>query len=601
MIYSDSINQAISAAAAALLPPKRTTLSEWADQYRRLSSEGSVQPGQWTTFPFQREPFDAIGPNSKYETVVLMWASQMSKSEGLLNLISNVISEQPGPMLCIQPTLAMAEAFSKDRVSPMFRDMPILKGKVADPKSRDSGSTIFHRRFIGGHLTIVGANSAAGLASRPIRYLLMDEVDRWEESAGAEGDPASLATARTRTFWNRKIVLVSSPTVKGASRIEAAFLESDQRYFHVPCPLCGHFQRLMWARVEWPEGAPEDAQYRCAKCESLIPHHRKGYMVKTGRWIATNPASKIAGFHLSELYSPWRAWGALAEDWLKAQGNIERLRAFINTSLSELWDDEAAGGVTENELLARRENFGPVLPDRCAILTAGVDAQADRLECSVYGWGAGEESWLMAHRVIHGDPTGPAVWAALDDLLQQTWQHPVAGPMAIHAACIDSGFCTKQVTAFCDERRGRRVWAVKGSPGSKPVWPRKQSKAPKGRVYLIGVDSLKQTLQSRLKLVDGPGTIHFNTHVEKEFFEQLNSEYLLTVYRHGRPERTWERRKGRAAEALDAAVYALAALAGLASFGVHVDVEAARLESMRQTGAAAAMPYQVYRSRFLGA
>jgi len=394
--------------------------------------------------------------------------------------------------------------------------------------------------------------------------------------------------------------MVSSPTVKGASRIEAAWLESDQRFYEVPCPECGEFQRLVWTRVEWPEDKPEEAEYRCARCEQLIPHHRKAGMVARGRWVATNPGAGIAGFHLSELYSPWRSWGELADEWLKAQGNVERLRAFINTSLAELWDDSAAANVTEADLLARREAYGPALPAGAALLTAGVDIQDDRAEVSVYGWGRGEESWLMVHRVIPGDPSAPGLWAALDDFLLAPWQHPVLGPTPIHAVAIDSGYYAGAVCRFADERRGRRVWAVKGMAGRRPVWPRKQSKAAKGRVYVVGVDSLKTTLQARLRITEGAGRIHFPTTADLAFFEQLNSEYLRTEYRRGVPVRVWERRKGRRAEIWDAAVYALAAVYGLQSHGVHVDVEAARMDALRQAGAVQGQGYQVYRSKFVG-
>jgi phage terminase large subunit GpA-like protein len=595
------VSELIIDIAAAVLPPERIGLATWADRYRKLSSEGSVQPGQWQCFPFQREPLDCISPHSPYEQVVLMWSSQMGKTEMLLNLIGYAIAEVPGPMLVVQPTLMMAEAFSKDRVSPMFRDMAVLKGKVADPRARDAGSTIFHRRFLGGHVTIVGSNSPAGLASRPIRYLLMDELDRWEDSAGAEGDPAALAIARTRTFWNRKVLMVSSPTVKGVSRMEAAFLESDQRFFHVPCPHCRRQQRLVWQRIEWPEGKPEEAQYRCAGCEQLIPHHKKAWMVSNGRWVVTNPASVIPGFQLSELYSPWRPWSALAAEWLAAQGNIERLRAFINTSLAELWDDQAAGAATEAELQARREVYGSMLPERAAVVTAGVDVQDDRVEVSVYAWTKAEECWLMTHQVIPGDPSTPAIWAALDGFLLKPWPHPLLGPVNIHAVCIDSGgHFTQAVCDFCEQRRGRRVWAIKGMAGARPVWPRRQSKAAKGKVYVIGVDSCKMTIQQRLKLAEGAGCIHFPTTVDLPFFEQMTSEYLKTEYRRGRPERSWERRKGRAAEAWDCAVYALAAIHGIASHGISLEVEADRVALLRQNKQPAPLaPYQVYRSRFV--
>ncbi|MCX6620224.1 MAG: phage terminase large subunit family protein, partial [Acidobacteria bacterium] len=243
-----------------------------------------------------------------------------------------------------------------------------------------------------------------------------------------------------------------------------------------------------------------------------------------------------------------------------------------------------------------------MLPDRAAVLTAGVDVQDDRLEVSLYAWTTGEECWLMAHRIFPGDPSTPRLWAALDEFLMTPWQHPLVGPMPIHAACLDSGgHFSQQVTRFCDERRGRRVFAIKGQAGPRPVWPRKQSKAPKGKVYLIGVDSCKQTISQRLRITDGAGRVHFPITSNQAFFEQLNSEYLKTEYRRGRPERSWQRRKGRAAEAWDCAVYALAGVCGLQSFGIYVDVEAAKLDALRQAGAPVRSdPYPVSRSKFLG-
>ena len=529
----------------------------------------------------------------------------MSKSSLTLIFLSHIIAEDPGPALMVQPDLTISEAFSKDRIAPMVRDMPILKGKVADPKSRDSGSTIFHRRFTGGHLTIVSANSPAGLAGRPIRYLILDEVDRFKPSAGAEGSPSALAIARTRTFRaSRKILWTSSPTIKDESEIAAVYAESDQREFEVPCPHCGGFQVLSWRRVEWPDGDPETAFYRCALCDGVIYHHLKARMVYSGRWMARNPGARIAGFHLSELVSPFRSWGELAVDWLKSQGNPEKLRAFINTSLAELWSDEHQGNISETELLARREVYGPMLPDAAAVLTCGADVQADRIEASVYAWGRAGESWLMTSRVFPGDPSGAAVWQAFDAFLLQAWQHPIAGPVYVAFTCVDSGFHTQAVTSFCDARRGRRVFAVKGAQGVRPAWPKRQSKAAKGRVYLLGVDSLKQTVYSRLRITEaGPGRIHFPAagNITREWFEQLNSEYLCTTYKRGRPERNWERRKGRAAEALDCAVYALAGVYGLESFGLSIDAEVERLEAMRAAAGPvqSAAPYVMNRSRFL--
>ncbi|MFN7918910.1 MAG: phage terminase large subunit family protein [Bryobacteraceae bacterium] len=564
-----------------------------------LSSEASAQPGAWRCLPYQREPLDCMSPHSPHQEIVLKFGSQLGKTSLLLAFIAFVISEDPGPMLIVLPTLTVAEALSKDRLAPMFRDCPALRGKVADPKSRDAGSTVFHRQFVGGHLTITTSNSAAGLASRPIRYLLLDEVDRFLPSAGAEGNPSDLARARQRSFWNRKLIRSSSPTTKG-SEIDTAYELSDQRRFQVPCALCGTYQVLQWARVEWPDGMPEEAAYRCEHCHGLIPHGRKRWMIERGEWFAGNPTSKVAGFWLPEENSLVRSWGDMALDWIRAQGNPEKTRAFVNTSLALNFDEEANGNATERELLARVENYGPILPEGAAVLTAGVDMQGDRAEVSVYAWGAGEESWLMVHRVIPGDPTRPALWRAVDEFLLKRWQHPIVGPLPIHAACIDSGAFTSEVCRFCDERRGRRVWATKGAAGPRPPWPRKQSKASRGFVFLIGVDALRTTVAGRLKVAQGPGATHFPPTASLPFFEQLCSEYVATTFRKGRPERSWVRRKGRRAEAWDCAVYALAAVHGLRSHGVDVDAEVAKLAAMKTTSSTVQSGYEVGRSSFLG-
>jgi len=301
-----AIEECLEQLAAAFEPPPRQTVSEWADANRWLSSEASAEPGPWRTdrAPYQRAILDALTPNSPYEHVVMMAAAQTGKTEVALNLVGYIIDRDPGPMLVVLPRVEDGEAWSKDRLAPMLRMTPCLNGKVADVRTRDSNNRILHKQFQGGSITIAGANSPAGLAMRPIRYVLLDEVDRYPASAGTEGDPVALAIKRSATWWNRKILLVSTPTVKGASRIESWWLRSNQSSYWVPCPDCGAYQVLVWPNLEWPEGRPEEARYRCAHCGALIPPHRKAWMLARGEWRAANPKSKIAGFWISQLYSP---------------------------------------------------------------------------------------------------------------------------------------------------------------------------------------------------------------------------------------------------------------------------------------------------------
>jgi phage terminase large subunit GpA-like protein len=510
---------------------------------------------------------DALSQPSIH-TVVVQSSAQVGKTEVVLNVLGFYVDQDPAPILVVQPTLQLGEAFSKDRLSTMLRDTPALQGKVKDARARDSGNTLLHKTFPGGHITIAGANSPASLASRPIRVLLADEVDKYPISAGAEGDPISLAKKRTTTFWNRKLLLVSTPTVKGQSRIEAAYKESDQRQYWVPCPDCGHEQRLVWSQVRWPEGKPSAAEYCCTECGTLWSDSQRWGAVRKGRWVATAEFNGVAGFHLSEIYSPWRKLGETAEDFTMSKTDPERLRAWVNTSLGETWEDsgETVDGGQLRELI---EPYGPEdLPERVLYATAGVDTQDNRLEVEIVGWGDGEESWGIAYHVIYGDPAQEAVWAELDAVLLETYRTTEGRVIRVQAAAVDSGgHHAEAVLRFCRERFRRRVYAIKGMGGQgKPIWPLRASKTKtRDSVFMIGVDTAKDTVYARFKIAEaGPGMCHLpadqSTGYDDDWFEQVTSEQRMTRYREGRPYVVWVLPKGRRNEALDCRVYALAAM-----------------------------------------
>ena len=248
-----------------------------------------------------------------------------------LNVIGYHVDHDPAPICCVQPTLEMAAAFSKDRLANMLRDTPSLRGKVADPRSRDSGNTTFHKVFPGGHITIVGSNSAASMASRPIRIVLVDELDRCARSAGAEGDPVALARRRSATFWNRKIVQVSSPTLKGLSRIEDAYKRSSRKQYWIPCHSCGEMQTLEFKQVRWPENKPEEAQYHCRECDVAWTDADRIKALAFGEWRAEQEVPGVEGFMLSGLYSPWSMIGEAAREFVVAKQNPLTLQGFVNT------------------------------------------------------------------------------------------------------------------------------------------------------------------------------------------------------------------------------------------------------------------------------
>jgi len=550
-----------AAMAQNLRPPPKLTLSQWADQFRKLSPEASAEPGQWHTSraEYQREILDAIS-DPEINTVVVMSSAQVGKTELLLNAIGYFAAQDPSPMLVLQPTLEIAEAFSKDRLAPMLRDTPAMQGLVTDPRSRDANNTLLHKVIPGGHITMAGANSPASLASRPVRVVMCDEVDRYPPSAGTEGDPVMLAKARTKTFWNRRMVMTSTPTVKGLSRIEQAYAESDRRRYFVPCPHCDEFQTLVWANVKWPQNQPKEARYACITCGALWEHGERIAALRKGEWRAEVEFTGVAGFHINEIYSPWAALGDLAAAFVdvKASRSVERMRAWVNTCLGETWEDDGER-IEGDTLMDRRENWAGD-PPGVLVRTLGVDLQDDRLELELVGWGEGEESWSLRYDVIYGDPSAKSLWDELDRYIDD---HKPA------ATAIDTGgHHTQAAYAFCRTRLRKRVYAIKGMAGpGRPVWPKKASRNNSGRVnlFMVGVDAAKESVYGRLRLTTpGPGYCHFPRERDAAYFSGLASETVVTRYSKGFPIREWRKRSGTRNEPLDCRVYAYAALC---SFG----------------------------------
>ena len=600
-----SPHQIWSDALTALLPPPRLTVSEWADRHRVLDNS-SPEPGLWRTdrTPYLREIMDSLSPSEACERVVFVKAAQVGGTEALLNFCGYLMAHAPAPILLVQPTVEMAKRFSKQRLDSLIESTPVLRGKVKDPRSRDSGNTVLMKEFAGGVLILTGANSAVGLRSLPAKYVLADELDAWPADADGEGDPFTLACKRTVAFGTqRKIFAVSTPTIEGLSRIEALWNQSDQRYYQVPCLRCGHYQKLVWAQLRWPEGRPEEARYHCEACEHPHENWQKTEMLARGRWRATAAGDgRTRGYHLSALYAPvgWPSWPDLAREFVEAKRTRETLQVFINTVLGETWRDEAAVPLEADALLGRREPFAAEAPAGVALITAGTDVQADRIECEIVGWGAGEESWSLGYFVIHGDTGQPEVWSDLDRLLARQWRHESGLLLPVSAACIDAGFETATVVEFCSARRSRRIWAVKGAAGfGKPIWPRRATTGGRnrGEMFLIGVDTAKERVYSRLR-VDrpGPGYCHFPLDRERDWFEQLVSERISVE----RGERTFSKPAGMRNEALDARAYATAALFSLYMSGLKLDEHArAFTEQARGAMIAPGAAYQVSRSSFL--
>ena len=557
------IQRLIRNALRAFAPPPDLKVSDWADQERKLSPEASAEPGQWITSraEYQRGIMDAFSETG-VEMVVVMSSAQVGKTEILNNVIGFHVAQDPSPMLVVQPTLDMAQTWSKDRLAPMLRDTPQLQGLVKDPRARDSGNTTLHKIFPGGHITACGANSPSSLASRPVRIVLCDEVDRYPVSAGSEGDPVSLARKRASTFWNRRIGLFSTPTNKGNSRIEAAFEESDKRFYFVPCPHCKHEQSLKWSCVQWEQDKPDTAQYACEECGSLWTDAERVRAIRHGKWSPTSEFKRVAGFHLSGLYSPWTPLDAAVREFLEAKKQPATLRVWVNTYLGETWEEQGEQ-VDDYAIAERREPFGDTLPMEVVLLTAGVDVQDDRLEVEIVGWGRDDESWSIDYRTVYGDPSSPAVWQDMDSILKQQFERDDGKILMVRAACVDSGgHHTNSVYNYVRPREGNRIFAIKGVGGEGKPLVGKPGRNNIGKIKLfpIGVDTAKDVLFSRMRIAEpGPGYMHFPLSRSDEYFRQLTAEKLVTRYHKGFARREWVKIRPRN-EALDVRVYAMGAL-----------------------------------------
>ena len=559
-----SLTAVIAEAMQTLQPPPRLSVGEWADRERRLSSEASAAAGRWITSraEYQRGIMDAIS-DPTLRDIVVMAGAQVGKTEMLLNVIGFHIHHDPAPILLVQPTLEMAQAFSKDRLAPMLRDTPALKYKVKDPRSRDANNTTTHKVFTGGHISLVGSNSAAGLASRPIRIVLCDEVDRFPVSAGSEGSPILLARKRSATFHNRKMVMVSTPTNKGASMIESQYEESDKRQYFVPCEDCGTVQTLKWKQVQWEKDRPETACYVCESCGSVWDDPKRNRSVRKGQWVATADFTGVAGFHINGIYSPWTVMADAVRDFLVAKKSADTLRVFVNTFLAETFEDKGET-VGEIDFRDREQDWSGTIPDDVVVITAGIDVQDSYLAVEVIGWGRDECSFSLEWLTLYGDPSTPHLWNDLDNILKVAYTTESGRQLGIRAACIDSGgHYTQAVYNFVRPREGRRIFAIKGMGGEQRPLVSRPTKNNIGKIKLfaVGTFPIKELIFSRLRVQsEGAGYCHFPAGRSDEYYQQLaNSEKIVTKYQKGFPRRDFVKTRTRN-EALDCRVYAYAAL-----------------------------------------
>jgi phage terminase large subunit GpA-like protein len=545
-------------ALAALIPPPRLRLSDWIEANIVLPEGTSALPGKVRLWPYQRAIADAIS-DPLIERVTLVKAVRLGFTTILTGAIGSYVANEPCPVLALLPTESDARDYVVSDIEPIFAATPALRGTLSADTEDGERNTLLHRRFPGGSLKIVAARAPRNLRRHTARILIVDEADACE--TGPEGNPIRLGERRTLSFGNRKIIIGSTPLFEDTSNVLRAYGESDGRVFEVPCPECGAFHEIAWADIIWEPDRPETARFKCPSCSALIDERRKPSLVASGYWRATRPEIKHhAGFRLNALVSLLAnaSWAKLAAEFIAAKDDPAELQVFVNTALAQGWR-QAGAEIDESALASRAEPFGlDAIPRECLVVTAGVDLQDDRAEITICGWTRENVCLVLGHVVIWGSPDDDTLWLELDELLKTKWKHPHGGSLRIDAAAIDSGDgeWTDRVYSFAFPRAPRRIMAIKGASGTRPSIQVSKGKVKGGRLWIVGTDTIKTTLFSRLQR---GASIRFSQSLEPVYYEQLSSERRIVGYVRGKPVRRFERIPGRRGEGWDCLVYNFAA------------------------------------------
>ncbi|MFV1753428.1 phage terminase large subunit family protein [Phaeobacter sp. JH18-37] len=572
-----AVVQATRRAREFLRPPPDLKPSDWAEANIKIPVGNAVPgPMRFDNAPYQREVIDMTA-NSRCDRITLMWGAQVGKTQTALAAQAYRIGFNPVSQMMMQPSQGDLTTWLETKFNPMIEANEGLQNVLAKPRGRDGVNNQRMKSYPGGFLMFSWSGSPKTMRGRSAPFIVCDETDGYDRTG--EGHPVGLLWQRAATFGDQKLLLeISTPTIKAESWIETAFLEGDQRHFHVVCPHCSHKQTLKWSQVSWckdddGQHLPETATYLCEgegchtawndaeRCAAIRNAEDQG-----GGWIAKKPFRGHASYHLSELYSCFRYLKDVVQSFLdkRAAGDLQ---TFVNVSLAETWE-EAGDQLESSVLMARAEEFRAPVPMGAGVLTAGIDMQNDRLEVEIVAWGLGEESWSVDYKVLWGDPLHGDVWDELDEVLAETWTHESGAELRISAACLDTGGeggRTQAAYDYARERLGRKVFAVKGVGGwGRPIVTQPSKIRQRGVrpvwLHSIGVDEAKVVVAQLARIpAPGPGHCHFPVNRDPAWYDMFTAETLRTKYLKGFPMREWQKVRPRN-EAFDCRVYAYAAL-----------------------------------------
>ena len=548
-----------------LKPPERLTVSEWAAKYRILDGQTSAMPGKWDNgvTPYLIGIMDEF-TNYQTEEIIFCKPTQCGGTEVLINVLCRIIDQDPSPCMVVYPSDDLAKFASKKRLKPAFKLSPKIREKFDE-----NGSSELELNFNGAYLALTGSNSPSDLASRPIRFLFMDEVDKYPGASNKEANPISLARERTRSYREKKkIYMTSTPTLKTGHIWKAKEAADIEKHFFVPCPHCGEYIELKFKQIQWPndegmtyQDRAELATYVCQECGCLISDNDKDYMLKRGEWRVVRQEAQRAtsvAFWMNTLYSPFSRWSDIANAFLKSKDDPEELQNFVNSWLAEPWEDTKLK--TDADLVLERQTKVPqmVVPDWAKILTAGVDVQETCLYWTVRAWG----ELLTSQCIAHGQALS---FDEIDQIMNLEYRTESGEPMLVNLCLVDSGDQTDLVYDFCTTHSDYAL-PVKGA-SHEQMSHYKLSKVNKEGSYYNGLtlvlvdgNRYKDMIAGRMRKKNGKGSWMVYEGCDREYAQQVTAEHKVTVRKNGVAKQVWQPKHEHGANHyLDAEVYAMAA------------------------------------------
>lgn len=533
-------------ALQSLLPPEDLTVSEWAEKYRMLDSKTSALPGPWRNAmtPYLVGVMDAL-LDYEAEEIVLCKASQLGGTEAILNALGYIIQQDPSPTLVVYPSDVLAESVSKNRIIPMIMASPALRERYRAAESKKQ-----ELQFDGMYLILEGSNSASGLSSRAVRFLFLDEVDKYPGASKQESDPISLARERTKTFQNsKKILMISTPTITTGHVWKALQGCDVEKHYFMPCPHCGKMIEFKWSQVKFPDGEgmsyadrAEMALYVCPECDAIITDQHKPQMLRQGEWRVVkqnSPYHRKVGFWINTLYSPFVRFSDVVREFLSSKDDPEKLQNFVNSWLAEPWEDTNLK--TSADMVLERQTHLPelIVPAWGKLLTGGVDVQENCVYWTIRAWG----NHIRSQNIAHGQALS---LEEVERIMNLSYQREDGGePMVVNLCLVDSGDQTDMVYDFC---AANSEWALPSKGASTKMYThyrRSKVNKPTSQAYgmdliLVDTGKYKDMIAGRMrKKIDEKGSWTVYAGCDREYAEQVTAEHKVNVKKGGRTVQEW--------------------------------------------------------------